>query len=316
MRRTLLLLWCITAFGASAFVISTDAQTPPLVLSQITWFDRAGKTLSTLGALADHGDLELSPDGTRVAVAVTDRAVGTRDIWIYEQDGMRTRMTSDAADENWLIWSPDGQRVAINSFTRERLALLQRPARGSVMPTDLLTGDNGMWPVSWSPDGQNILYVTSAEATGNDIWVLPLGGGRRPYAFAATPAMENWAAFSPDGRYVVYSSTEEAGEAEVYVTPFPPGRRKWRVSPEGGTQARWRRDNEIVYLAPDNRLVSASLRYAGDEVVVTDVQPLFTLNLPYGAYHAFDVTRDGQRIVANSTIVAANAPTLSVSVRP
>jgi hypothetical protein len=52
------------------------------VLSQLTWFDRAGKALGKLGPLADHGNLEISPDGTRVAVAVVDRTRKTRDIWM------------------------------------------------------------------------------------------------------------------------------------------------------------------------------------------------------------------------------------------
>jgi dipeptidyl aminopeptidase/acylaminoacyl peptidase len=313
MRRTMPVVIC--ALGCALSGALSGAQ-EPLVLSQLTWFDRAGKALATVGPLADHGNIELSPDGTRIAVAITDRTVGTRDIWMYEMDGTRTRLTSERSDENWLVWSPDGQRVALNSFTADRLALLQRPAAGAAVATDLLVDSSGKWPVSWSPDGQNLLYVTSSAATGNDIRVLPLAGNRRPYAFAATNAMENWAAFSPDGRYVVYSSTEVAGDPEVYAAPFPPTGRKWRISADGGTQARWRRNGEILYLAPDRRLMAVSLRLAGDEIVVTDVQPLFTLAYPYSAYHAFDVTKDGERILANSVIVSPGAPTPSVSVLP
>jgi dipeptidyl aminopeptidase/acylaminoacyl peptidase len=314
MRRTSVIAVCVLACTVAGFD-RLAGQATPLVLTHLTWFDRAGKILSTVGPLADHGNIELSPDGTRIAVAILDRSIGTRDLWIYEPDGTRGRFTSERADENWLIWSPDGQRVAHNSFAAGRLALLQRPARGTAAAMDLLVDTTGKWPVSWSPDGQNILYVTSGESTGNDVRVLPLTGNRGPYALAATEAMENWAAFSPDGRYVVYSSTEATGDAEVYAAPFPPTGRKWRISADGGTQARWRQQGEIVYLSPEGRLISASLRYAGDEVVVSDVKPLFQLTFPYGAYHAFDITRDGQRIIANSVVVSGG-PTLSVSARP
>src|SRR4026209_842248 len=77
-------------------------QTPPTILSRLTWFDRAGTRLGGIGPVADHGNFELSPDGTRIAVAVTDHTQQTRDIWMYDAtSGDRTRFTSDPADENW-----------------------------------------------------------------------------------------------------------------------------------------------------------------------------------------------------------------------
>jgi eukaryotic-like serine/threonine-protein kinase len=311
MRRTLI----AAAVGLAALHLGmgdVSGQQPPLILSQLAWFDRAGKQLSTVGPLADHGNLELSPDGMRIAAAVGDRARGTRDIWIYEADGTRHQFTTSDADENWSIWSPDGDRVVLNSFSTGRLALLQRPARGTAQDTDLLTDATGKWPVSWSPDGRQILYVTNSARTGNDIWVLPLGAGRRPYAFSDTDASENWATFSPDGRFVAYSSTEPTGRADVYIAPIPGDGRMWRVSPAGGTQARWRRQGEILYLDPDSRLMSATLQFDGNEIVVTVARPLFTLDYPYPAYHAFDVTSDGARILVNTLVISPGGPRLTV----
>ena len=48
----------------------------------------------------------------------------------------------------------------------------------------------GQWPVSWSPDGGNLLVVTNTEDTGNDIWVLPLRGDDKPSPFVASTAQE------------------------------------------------------------------------------------------------------------------------------
>jgi hypothetical protein len=47
----------------------------------------------------------------------------------------------------------------------------------------------------WSSNGRNILYVTGTPTTGNDVWVLPLFGNRKPYPILQTAASENWAAF-------------------------------------------------------------------------------------------------------------------------
>jgi dipeptidyl aminopeptidase/acylaminoacyl peptidase len=289
---------------------------PPAVLSRLVWFDRAGARLGTIGPVADHGNLELSPDGTRVAVAVTDNARGTRDIWIYDTgSGSRTRFTSEPADENWSLWSPDGRRVLFNSFAPDHLDLFESPAAGAISQTSLLMGGDAKWPVSWSPDGRFVLFVTNNRTTSNDVWVLPLGGDRKPYALLRTEASENWATFSPDGRWVAFSSTE-SGQSEVHVAPFPATGRTWRVSPDGGSQARWRRDGSaIFYLAPDRTLVAASVKTAGAEFAVTGYESLFTLSFPYGAYHAFDVTADGRRILVNTVVGTSAAPRVVASLR-
>ena len=314
MRR--LPLAAVALMAALLAAAAPSAQQPSLLLSQLTWFDRAGRQLSTVGPLADHGNLELSPDGRRVAVAVTDRSRTNRDIWIYEPDGTRTQLTNAAADENWLIWSPDGERVIYNSFDGPRLSLLQRGARGSGTATTVVEDGRGKWPVSWSPDGQRILVVTNSQATGNDIWLLPLAGQPRMTSFIDTTASENWAAFSPDGRYVAYSSTDPTGSAEVYVAPVPGDGRMWRISAEGGTQARWRKPDEIIYLSPNRELIAAGLRFNGNALEVTDLDPLFRLDFPYGAYHAFDVTPDGTRILVNQVVVSPATPSLTASLHP
>jgi Tol biopolymer transport system component len=162
--------------------------------------------------------------------------------------------------------------------------------------------------VSWSRDGKFLLYVTNSPTTGNDIWVLPLTGDRRPYSYLRTAASENWAAFSPDGKWVAYSSTD-SGSIEVYVSPFPATGRRWRVSADGGSQARWRRDGrEIFYLAPDRRVIAASVSVTGDEVVVNGFDPLFEIRHPYGAYHAFDVTEDATRFLVNTLVAGPGKP--------
>ena len=69
------------------------AQSPPtLILSQLSWYSRGGAPLEKLGPVADHGNLEISSDGSKVAVAVGDQSTRTRDLWIYDvKGGARTR---------------------------------------------------------------------------------------------------------------------------------------------------------------------------------------------------------------------------------
>ncbi len=285
-----------------------------LSLSQLTWFSRDGHETGRMGPLADHGNIELSPDGQTAATAVNDPRVRTHDIWMFSASGgAGTRFTTEAADENWLVWSADGRRVVFNSFAAAGLDLLEGPGAGSAGRKVLMSDRDSKWPVSWSPDGKYILYVTNGEDTRNDIWVLPLTGTRTPYGFQNTRASENWATFSPDGRWVAFSSTE-SGKSEVYIARFPTGESKARISANGGTQARWRQPGEIVYLSLTGELMAATIRTVETGLEMATVEPLFTIRYPYDAYHAFDVTADGQRLLVNRLVISPDVPTLSASV--
>ena len=50
-----------------------------------------------------------------------------------------------------------------------------------------------------------------------------------------------------------------------------------------------------------------------DEISVTAFEPLFMASYPYGAYHAFDVTADGQRFLVNTLVVSLAAPAIVAS---
>jgi Tol biopolymer transport system component len=300
------------ALAIAATVVAAYQATRPVVRSQLVWFDRSGKRLGALGAIGDYGNLELSPDGKQVGVAVLDPTVGTRDVWVYEvATGAKTQFTSGPADENWLIWSPDGRRAVFNSSRNGGLDLFEARSASHDPQTTLLVDRDAKWPVSWSPDGRFILYVTSSQATANDVWVLPLSGDRTPFPFARTDAAENWAAFSPNGRWVAYSSNQ-TGDAEVYVAPFPPSRsaRPRRISSAGGYQARWRRDGkEIFFISSDRTLMAAGVEAEGSDIQVGAPQSLFSIRFPYGQYHAFDVAADGRRLLVNTSVISPGAPT-------
>jgi Tol biopolymer transport system component len=292
-------------------IAALEAQTPRLVRSQLVWVDRAGKKIGAVGDLADFGNIELSPDRKQIAAAVLNGRTGLRELWLYDAgDGHGSRFDANVGDENWLIWSPDGRRVVYNSQRRGGLDLYGRDvganARERLLAVD---ADRGQWPVSWSPDGKNLLVVTNTVETGNDIWVLPMDvEAPKPYPFLNTTAAENWASFSPNGKWVAYSYKEPGEDTELYVTTFPKSNRRWLVSARGGFQARWRRDGKELFFLATNGTLTTSLMVAdvnGDDkdFAITGVMRLFDTAVPYPPFHAFDLSADGQRILMNSLLL-------------
>ncbi len=293
----------------SSMTLAVQDPGAPVVRSQLLWVDRGGQQIATLGGLEDYGNIELSPAGDQVAVALMDNSEGTRDIWLYDVvDGSRTRITSNPADENWMIWSSDGSRVVFNRFEGNALGLYQTLSDGTGAEELLISDADGKWPVSWSPDGEIILYVTDSRGTGNDLWALPLSGDRRPFPIFQTPYAENWASFSPDGRWIAFSSND-SGRPEIYVTPYPPSERRWRISAGGGSQSRWRSDGEeLFYMAPDLTLMAVGFRTRGSEIEVSAARALFEIRPPRLSYRAYHPT-DGERFLVNRLIITPGRDT-------
>jgi Tol biopolymer transport system component len=276
--------------------------------ANLVWFDRAGKQVSVLGDPAAYSDPELSPDGKRASVSISDGK--QRDIWLYDvARGLRTRFTFDPADELQTIWSPDGSRVVFNSRRKGHLDMFQKASSGAGSEDALFEDNLEKYPVSWSPDGRFILYVSFGSPTGLDLWVLPLSGDRKPVPFLNTKFNEAAGQFSPDGRWVAYQS-DESGKNEVYVTPFPGPGGKWQISTGGGGFPRWRHDgNEIFYLAPDNKLMAAAVNGKGSSFEVGAVKPLFETRAVVGLRNRYAVSADGPRFLINTAPEqAASAP--------
>ena len=82
---------------------------------QLTWVDRQGKTVGTVGPPGTDGRVVLSPDGAR-AVA-KDAPYGVPgDLWMLDlASGGRTRFTFNKDVYSPAVWSPDGARIAYSA---------------------------------------------------------------------------------------------------------------------------------------------------------------------------------------------------------
>jgi Tol biopolymer transport system component len=306
----------VSQTGALVYQIGsgTDAR------SQLTWYDRSGKPVATLGDPADQISVQLSPDGTRALASIMDPARGTLDLWIYDvRRGSRSRFTLDAANETMGVWSPDGSRVIFASRRPNRFDLYQKASSGAGAEELIVADDQDKEPTSWSADGRFVAYhnlSATGRGTVRNLWMLPLTIGRTPAVFLQTRFSEYHAHFSPDNRWLAYAS-DESGRFEIYVVPFPDGGGKWQVSTAGGQWPRWRRDGrELFYLSPDDTLMSAAVNGGGAAFDVGNVTPLFRTQprLLSGAHlgAAYDVSADGQRLLVNTIISGTQTEPLTL----
>jgi Tol biopolymer transport system component len=290
--------------------------------AQLTWFDRAGRALGTVGEPAPYLNLALSPDDRRVAVALSTGNPGNLDIWLLDiARNVRSRLTFDSGADGSPVWSPDGTRIAFESKRPPQVAIRQVLVSGADGDTALFEGSTTSGsitidaaPYSWSADGRYIAYTQRSSATTSDLWVLPLFGDRRPLPVVASNVLESSGDFSPDGRWIAYTATE-TGQPNVFVQAFPGPGAKHQVSRDGGGYPTWRRDGkELFYLAPDNTLVAVPVD--GTDVLTFGAQhPLFQstatrLNTSRG----YAVTKDGQRFLLNARPQHASSEPLTVVV--
>ncbi|MBI3400293.1 MAG: PD40 domain-containing protein [Acidobacteria bacterium] len=306
-------------FGASADGKVLAYQPASTRQSTITWFDRAGKRLSTIGPEREYTDLRLAPNGVQAAVVIPDSDSGNRDIWLIDLvGGALTRLTSHPANDWQMAWSPDSREIAFASDRNGKSSVYRKAVAGGEEQIVLRLPDSGAFPRDWSADGR-YLSLGVDDATGRSrIWALPLFGDRKLFPLVQETAVSNQAMLSPDGEWIAYESNE-AGTVEIYVKPFArPG--KVRVSSAGGVQARWRRDErELYYLTPAGDVMSVPFA-RGEKTTLgaptrlfsacADVSPGTQVIVKPAA--TYDVAADGARFLLVCAVPATATPQITV----
>jgi len=271
--------------------------------SVLTWMDRSGKELGQIGKPAVQCNPKLSPDGSRVALDVSDQKANAVEVWIMRLDGTATsRFTFDGSEDVVPLWSHDGSTIAYRRNTGEGPYLVLKKASGLEPDHNVLRVSNieDAIPNSWSPEDSQIVFMREGVAQYR-LELLSVHGGKPVPLFPGLGHQTN-GQISPDGKWLAYSS-DESGDWEVYVTTFPAAAGKWQVSRGGGTEPRWRADGkEIFYLGPRGMMTAVAVSTIGTFSTSTPVQ-LFQFHgrAPISSTDVFsyDVTKDGKRFLVN-----------------
>jgi len=261
----------------------------------LVWVDHRGAVEALPVSSRGYLSPRLSPDAQRLSVSIPGSNSG---VWVYDTArGTLTRLTESTVNPR-AIWTPDGKHLTFLAAPGGALNIYWMPADGSSAAERLTTGENIQLPGSWSPDGQVLAFSEADPTTGWDIWVLKLGGARRPRPFLQTPYNEYAPAFSPDGRWLAYGS-DESGRPEIYVRPFPGPGGKTQISTDGGVQPVWARSGRELFYRNADKMMAAAI----------EANPAFSAAKPKllfeGHYEAstfsfepnYDVSPDGKRFL-------------------
>jgi hypothetical protein len=268
---------------------------------RLTWFDRAGKKLGTVGPAGDYLIPRLSPDGRRLAVGRSDLQSQTSDIYLFDlAGGSEQHFTFDPAIDEYPLWSPNGSRVVWTS-TREGVGNLYWKAANGSGPDEALRRSAFLkHTTDWSADGRFIIYREIDSQTNADLWVLPLKGGQ-PWPWLKTPYIEPVGRFSPDGKWIAYQSND-SGRLEIYLQAFVPGAPaspgRWQLSINGGITPLWQRDGpELYYISADNKLMVVEVTLGAGVKHATPKELFALTEIGANTGTSYAVTRDGQRFL-------------------
>jgi Tol biopolymer transport system component len=245
------------ATGSAAYAFSNEGllvyvpggDTSRDTLRSLVWLGRDGEEQVLDVEPQVFRDPRLSPDGDRLAIAITDSR-GNSDIWIYDlEDWSRTRLTISGQD-NTPRWSPDGSRVVFRSV-RDGGGVFWKAADNTGQVERLVESRRNIAPQTISPDGR-LVYRVIGEGTQTDLYIVPLDGGGNPEPLLASDWDENWAEISPNGRFIAYEGTVEGsvGSTNIYVRPFPNVENggPWQISTDRGYSPAWAPNGrELLY---------------------------------------------------------------------
>lgn len=189
------------------------------------------------------------PDGEKLAFWREN------DIWIRNLDGGPSiRLIEDAhARGNYSpVWSPSGSHIAfLNATSGFQQVGVAHVQTGSVTPITYSAHQHSQ--VSWSPDGELLVFIRSNETgMGNNVVVTSKDGSQHR-VLTNGQAVRSSPKFSPDGKFIAYIETTPIRTPDIWIIPTEGG------SPQQITNSMGKINpnqlslpKEIFYRGPDN----------------------------------------------------------------
>ncbi len=288
--------------------------------STLVWADKQGKEEPLTAAPGQYSDFEISPDGTRVALAVATG--GNEDIWIWDlARKTMTRLTFDEEGDFTPIWTPDSKRIVYLSYRENAVGGIFWKAADGTGDVEKLASEPSRRtvPSSWSKDGKTLALVelTADPAVNVDIGILSMDGDHARKTLLQGKHNDLYPKISPDGRWMAYQS-DESGKVEVYVRPFPEvDKGKWQVSTDGGDSPLWSPDGRELFYHNGDSFMTVGVETdptfkPGNPKILFKGKYLFSSN----GYVFWDISPDGKRFLLLKPSASAGTAPAEAGHRP
>jgi serine/threonine protein kinase len=289
--------------------------------TQLTWFDRTGKQLVTVGAPAMYSNPSFSPGEDHLVVGIAEPRNAMRDLWIVQPLlGDISRLTFDPGDDLNPRWTPDGKWIIFTSTQNGPRNIYRKPANGKGQAEPLLKSEETLNVEDISPDGRFLIFNCHPDQAETRLALLSLQGERKRIPFPTTQFREDSGRFSPNGRWIAYRSIEKGG-SRIFVRGFPlvggDAGGKWQISDRSGNQPQWRGDGKELFFLDGNTLMAVEVNTEGASFSAGTPRPLFSVNITdEERRNRYVATRDGQRFLVVLRAPTAVESTIAVQVNP
>jgi len=282
------------AFSRGGHLAYLSGGASPDPVSRLIWIGPTSTTpVGEISGTFSKG--RISPDGRRLLIATRGRE---RALKVYDlASGTLATIGVHGSAQVSAEWLTDN-RVVFAGVSKGFTNIFVASADGSGAAEQLTTAASDQHVASVSPDGREVLFVQDG-----DIWVLTVAT-RATRRLFATPVIEQSPTFSPDGRWIAYEGYD-SGHAQIYVRPYPDLGQRIAIGGVG-RHPRWSRDGRRFFYETE--------RPSG-ESTITAVDVMASTGLPTGRsrvvwsgattdyvggsfVHSYDVTKDGERILA------------------
>ncbi len=185
------------------------------------------------------GDLHLGNEG--------DYMMDNHDVYVLNADGSNERrLTTDRDVDEAPTWSPDGRRIAFESYRDCNGAEIFVMNADGTNQRPLTRNKTSDLEPAWSPDGRRIAF-DSRRNSHSGIFVMNADGSNQ-HRLTRTIGVDTSPAWSPDGRRIAFGSNAGTLNFDIYV-----------VNADGSDKRRltWNKaDDHYPAWSPDGRRIA------------------------------------------------------------
>ena len=167
-------------------------------------------------ALGANSNPSWSADGSQILFDSEREGGGfqNRDVFVMNADGSgQTRLSSPLPDDWNPVFSPDGQKIAFQSFRDGNEEIYVADADGANAMNLTKNASSDQDP-SWSPDGLRIAFTTDRDGDP-DIYVMNADGSTA-MNLTNHPGVDGTPDWSPDGSRIAFQSDRD-GDRDIWL---------------------------------------------------------------------------------------------------